>query len=76
MSVKELLSNAEIVIGEEELTEKLSKGKTLIFPEISENFPHHMGGERIFETKIWGRLPSIPPSPQRLLCTKVNLALR
>ena len=29
MSVKELLSNAEIVIGEEELTEKLSKGKTL-----------------------------------------------
>ena len=29
MSVKELLSNAEIVIGEEELTEKLSKGQTL-----------------------------------------------
>ena len=29
MSVKELLSNAEIVIGEEELTEKLSRGKTL-----------------------------------------------
>ena len=29
MSVKELLSNAEIVIGEEELTEKLSNGKTL-----------------------------------------------
>ena len=29
MSVKELLSNAEIVIGKEELTEKLSKGKTL-----------------------------------------------
>ncbi|HBJ61699.1 MAG TPA: tyrosine--tRNA ligase [Opitutae bacterium] len=29
MSVKELLSNAEIVIGEEELTEKISKGQTL-----------------------------------------------
>ena len=29
MSLKELLSNAEIVIGEEELTEKLSKGQTL-----------------------------------------------
>ena len=29
MSIKELLSNAEIVIGEEELTEKLSKGQTL-----------------------------------------------
>lgn len=29
MSVKELLSNAEIVIGEEELKEKISKGQTL-----------------------------------------------
>tara|TARA_B100000242_G_scaffold293813_1_gene273188 strand:+ start:5821 stop:6996 length:1176 start_codon:yes stop_codon:yes gene_type:complete len=29
MSLKELLSNAEIVIGEKELTEKLSKGQTL-----------------------------------------------
>ena len=29
MSLKELLSNAEIVIGEEELTEKISKGQTL-----------------------------------------------
>ena len=29
MSVKELLSNAEIVIGEEELSEKISKGQTL-----------------------------------------------
>ena len=29
MSLKELLSNAEIVIGEEELMEKLSKGQTL-----------------------------------------------
>ena len=29
MSVKELLSNAEILIGEEELTEKISKGQTL-----------------------------------------------
>ena len=29
MSLKELLSNAEIVVGEKELTEKLSKGQTL-----------------------------------------------